>query len=214
MLKKGDFVEINFIGRLKENNQIFDLTDENAAKENNLYDAGDTSDTNRRYKPVVICLGFNDIIRGLDEGLIGKDIGKYTLEIKAEGGFGKKSHDLIKLLPTSLFLKNNIKPVKGLQVDLDGFIGRIISVSGGRTVVDLNHPLAGKDLVYEVDILRTVDDLKEKVESVLRPVIDKFEIKIEGDNVLINGVKKDLEDVIKKRIEERIKEIKTIDFKI
>ncbi|MFH1209377.1 MAG: FKBP-type peptidyl-prolyl cis-trans isomerase [archaeon] len=208
MLKKGDFVEINFIGRIKETDEIFDLTDEKIARENDIYN----KETN--YKPVIICLGFNDIIKGLDLGLIGKDIGNYKIEIKAEDGFGKKSHDMIKLLPSSIFLKNNIKPVKGLQVNLDGFIGRIISVSGGRTIVDLNHPLAGKDLIYDVDVLRTITDLKERIESVLRLLTEKFEVEIENDKAIIKDVDKKLYKAIEKRIKERIDEVKTIDFKI
>lgn len=208
MLKKGDFIEINFIGRLKENNHIFDLTDEKIAKQNNLYNK------DLKYKPVIICLGFNDIIKGLDKELIGKDIGKYKVEIKAEDGFGKKRHDLIKLMPGSLFLKSNIKPVKGLQVNLDGIIGKIISVSGGRCVVDFNHPLSGKDLIYEVDVLRLVNDLKEKVESVLRLVNDKFEVTIEDNNVIIKGIKKELQSKLNEELKNRIEEIKTIDFKI
>jgi len=208
MLKKGDFVEINFIGKIKENNEIFDLTYEDIAKENNLYNK------DMKYKPVIICLGFNDIIKGLDKGIIGKEIGKYIIEIRAEDGFGKKSHDMIKLLPTSLFTKNNIQPVKGLQVNLDGFIGRIISVSGGRTVVDLNHPLAGKELIYEVEILRVISDLKEKIEGILRMLDDKFDFEIDNDKLIINGMDKNLEKVVEKRVKERISEIKTIDFKI
>ncbi|MBU2634259.1 MAG: FKBP-type peptidyl-prolyl cis-trans isomerase [Nanoarchaeota archaeon] len=208
MLNKGDFIEINFVGRLKEDGKIFDLTDEKVAKDENIYNK------DFEYKPVIICLGFNDILKGLDGKLIGKEIGKYKIEISAENGFGKKKHDLIKLVPSSLFLKNNIKPVKGLQVDLDNIVGKIISVSGGRCIVDFNHPLSSKDLIYDVEVLRVVDDLKEKIESVLRLIDDKLEVEINEDNVEIKGVQKELQKFIEVKLKERIKEIKTIGFKI
>src|SRR3989344_3134412 len=98
-LKKGDFIEIDYIGRIKDENKIFDLTSEEIAKKENIYHK------EHSYNPVVICLGFNDIIKGLDEELINKDLGKYKIEIKSENAFGKKTYDLIKLVPNSIFAK-------------------------------------------------------------------------------------------------------------
>ncbi|MFS6939009.1 hypothetical protein ACDX33_11095, partial [Neisseria animaloris] len=75
----------------------------------------------------------------------------------AEEAFGKRQVNLIKLVPTNIFTKQNMTPVPGLHVNLDGIYGVIRSVSGGRTIVDFNHPLSSHDLVYEVDIKRIVD---------------------------------------------------------
>ncbi|MEK6835971.1 MAG: FKBP-type peptidyl-prolyl cis-trans isomerase, partial [Nanoarchaeota archaeon] len=140
--KIGDFIELDYVAKTKNDNKVFDLTNEEKAKEFNLYDE------KRSYHAIKICLGYNDIIPGLDEALIDKEPGKYVIEIKAEKAFGNKDHSLIKLVPNSVFTKQNIKPFPGLMVNIDGFIGVIRSSSSGRVLVDFNHPLAGKDLVY------------------------------------------------------------------
>ena len=145
-LKKGDFIEIEYIGRIKDDNKVFDLTNEEVAKKEGIHHK------DHIYKPVIICLGFNDIIKGLDEELIGKEPGKYKIEINSEKAFGKKTYDLIKLVPNSIFNKENIRPFPGLQVNIENLIGTIRSVSGGRSLVDFNHPLAGKDIIYEIEI--------------------------------------------------------------
>ena len=156
MLKENDFVEMDYVARIKDD-KIFDLTIEDIAKKNNIYDK------NYKYKPAIICIGKRDIVKGLDDQLVGKDLGKYTIEVNAEEGFGKKDPKLIKLVPTKEFTKQNVKPMPGMQLNLDGYIGKIISVTGGRTLVDFNSPLAGKDLIYDVNIKRVVTDKKEQL---------------------------------------------------
>lgn len=207
-LKKGDFIEIDYIGRL-EDGKIFDLTIEKVAKENNIFDE------KAKYRPVIICLSYYDVIPGLDEELIGKEIGKYKFKIPPEKGFGKKDAKLIKLVPTSLFTKENIKPFPGLVVNLDNIIARIISVTGGRTMVDFNHPLSGKELEYEVEIKRVISDTKEKVDGFLRLRLKKFKTEIDKNKLIIESEikQKELQDLLGKEIKERIKEIKIVEFK-
>ncbi|MBL7147482.1 MAG: FKBP-type peptidyl-prolyl cis-trans isomerase [Nanoarchaeota archaeon] len=208
VLKKGDFIEIDYIARL-EDGKIFDLTVEKVAKENNIFNE------KAKYRSVIICLGYKDVILGLDEELIGKDVGKYKFKISPEKGFGKKDAKLIKLVPTSLFTKENIKPFPGLTINLDGIMARIISVTGGRTMVDFNHPLSGKELEYEVEVKRVVNDVKEKLDGFLRLRLNKFKTKVEKDKVVVDcEIKvKELKDKLEKEIKERIKEIKIVEFK-
>lgn len=206
VLKKGDFIELDYVARLKDENKIFDLTIENVAKENNLFNE------KIKYKPVVICLGYGDVIPGLDEELIGKEIGKYKVVISPEKGFGKKQTKLIKLVPTSLFTKQDIRPVPGLTINIDGIIGRIMSVTGGRTMVDFNHPLSGKVLEYEVDIKKIVKNTKEKLDGFLNLRVKEFKTKVEKDKAIID-CKFKLTEKIGEEIKERVKEIKTIEFK-
>ncbi len=163
MVKKGDFVEIEYTGRIKEENTVFDTTDEKTAKESSIYDP------KAQYGPIIVCIGQSHVLKGLDESLENKDIGKeYKAEFGPEKGFGKKDAKLIRLVSTSKFTKQNINPVPGLQINMDGAIGTIRTVSGGRTLVDLNHPLSGRDLVYKFKILRLVDDDSEKLKSLLK----------------------------------------------
>ena len=208
-LKKGDFIEIDYVGKIREEDKIFDLTDEKLARENKIYNE------DHKYKSVIICLGYNDIIPGLDEELINKELGKYKIEIKSEKTFGKKTYELIKLVPNSVFNNENIKPFPGLQVNIEGLIGIIRSVSGGRSLVDFNHPLSGKDLVYDVDIKRIVVDLNEKLSSLLELKLGK-EIKFEiiGSKLEIKfDLDKKLQEQLTQEIKSKVNEIKEVEFK-
>ena len=122
MLKENDFVEIDYVARIKGDG-IFDLTLEDVAKENKIYSK------DYKYKPVIICMGKKDIIKGLDNQLIGKDLGEYKITITPEEGFGKKDAKLIKLVPTKEFTKQNIRPMPGMQMNIEGFMGKILSVN-------------------------------------------------------------------------------------
>ncbi|MEK6841407.1 MAG: FKBP-type peptidyl-prolyl cis-trans isomerase [Nanoarchaeota archaeon] len=207
-LKKGDFIEVDYVGKIKDENKIFDLTNEEIAKKEKVYHK------DHNYKPIIVCLGFNDIIKGLDEELINKDLGNYKIEIKAEKAFGKKTYDLIKLVPSSIFTKENIRPFPGLQVNIEGLIGTVRSVSGGRSLIDFNHPLAGKDLIYEVEIKRIITNLEEKLKSLLELKLGKeIEFSIINDKAVIKlDLKKELKERLIKEIKDKIPEIKEIEF--
>ena len=206
-LEKGNFIEIDYIGRL-EGGKIFDLTIEDVAKKNNIFN------DKAKYSPIIICLGCKDVIPGLDEELIGKNLGKYKFKVLPERGFGKKDGKLIKLVPTSLFTKQNIKPVPGLVVNIDNIIAKIISVTGGRTMVDFNHPLAGKELEYEVEVKRIITDKKEKLDGLLKMRLKSFKTKVENDKATIEcDIKqKEIKDLLDKEIKEKIKDIKEVEF--
>ncbi len=200
MIKEKDFIELEYTGKLKEDSTIFDTTDEKTAKDNNLYQE------NAEYKPIVICVGQSQVIKGLDKALIGKEINKdYTIEVSAEEAYGKKDAKMIQLISTSKFLKEKIQPMPGLQVNIDGMMGLIKTVSGGRTLVDFNHPLAGKDLVYDIKINKVITDDKEKVSSILNLNlgIKDADIKVENKKVTIatkQEIPKELHEGLKKKI--------------
>ena len=213
MIKKGDFVEIEYMGRLKETNEIFDLTNAEDAKKNNVYN------DKLKYSSKVVCVGNNILVKGLDEFLEGKECKNYTIELSAEKAFGKKDPKLMKLVSISIFSKQNIKPFPGLQVSFDGLIGIVETVSGGRVIVDFNHPLAGRDVVYDIRIKRVVNDDKEKINSLLEQMFGKhtdFEfrnkkltIKREVDNQVKEFIVKNIKDCIKDTSEvEFVTEIK------
>lgn len=209
-VKLNDFIEINYVGRFKDNNQIFDLTDAKVAKENDF-------NPKFSFKPVIICVGNGDVVKGLDDALVGKEVdNKYTIEVPIDLGFGRKNPKLIKLVPTSLFVKEKINPMPGLQVTINNMLGIIRSVGGGRTLVDFNHPFAGHDLVYEVEIMRKLDDDAEKLKSFfdLHFNMKNLNIKIE------EGVAKipiDVPEAISKPLFEHLKkilpEVKSFEFK-
>ncbi len=206
-IKEGDFIEIEYTGRIKSNDKVFDTTTEKVAKE-----AGINS-PNVNYGPRIICIGNNQILKGLDEQLRGKEIGKdYTFEIGVEDAFGKKDGKLVKTVSMSLFKKQDMNPFPGLRINADGMMGVVRSVTGGRVVVDFNHPLAGRDLVYDIKALRKVDDKKEQIESIFEVDFglkkDAFSVDYKAGDVDIK-TKIDIPDEVQKIFAERVKKMVT-----
>ncbi len=162
-IQDKDFVEINYTGKLHENGEVFDTTEEKVAKDNDLYQEGQT------YEPATICIGRGHLIKGLDEHLLGKDAGKsYSFTVEPEKAFGKKNPKLLKIMAMGPFRKQDIMPQPGLQVSIDGQVGMIRSVTGGRVVVDFNHPLSGKQLDYEVMVKRILTSNEEKAKALVK----------------------------------------------
>ncbi|MBA3064274.1 peptidylprolyl isomerase [Candidatus Woesearchaeota archaeon] len=214
-MKKGDFIELEYTGKVKDMDFVFDTTSEKEAKENNIHDA------RASYGPVIICIGQNHVIKGLDEQLEGKELGKkYHIELSPEQGFGKKNAKLIQLVATSKFIKQKINPMPGLQVNIDGMMGMIRTVSGGRTLVDFNHPLAGKELIYNFKINKIIKDDEEKLNALLKLQLNLKDIKAdikEGNAAVSLNIKQNLPKPIEEKLTEHIKElipsIKKIEFK-
>ncbi len=216
VIKKKDFVELEYTGKLKEGDQIFDTTSEDVAKKNNIFNE------KMNYGPIVICIGEGHLVKGLDEDIEGKETGKqYTVELEPEKAFGKKDPKMLKIVPTNIFKKQKINPFPGLQVNIDGLFGVIKSVSGGRTIVDFNHPFSSKEVVYDYKLNKMIDDKLDKVKHLLIISLncspDGFDIKENKGRVTIifkKGVRLDSEAKtnLSKKIVELVPEISEVDF--
>jgi len=155
-VEKGDFVVFNYIGRF-ENGEIFDTTYEDIAKEAGIYVE------DRTYGPLGANVGVGELIPGMDEALIGMEIGeKKTIVVPPEKGYGMPRDDLIIEVPIVEFEKAGIEPVEGAYIMTDSGIARITAITEENVTLDFNHPLAGKTLTFEVEI---VDIEKAKPES-------------------------------------------------
>ncbi|MBI2655585.1 FKBP-type peptidyl-prolyl cis-trans isomerase [Candidatus Woesearchaeota archaeon] len=212
IIKKHDFVEIEYTARTKEDNAVFDTTQEAVAKKEGVYNK------NNDYSPLIISLGENTILKALDEQLIGKETGsEYTFEISAENAFGKKDARLLQMIPLSKFRQQNIQPVPGLQLNIDGVFGIVKTVSGGRCYVDFNNPLSGRDIVYNVKVNRIVEDDKEKLSSLLKlhlPIKDA-EVEVKDGSAVIKSkseIPKEAQEEFKKIVGRTIPAIKGIEF--
>lgn len=205
-VKQGDFIEIEYTGRLKDDNAVFDTTIEQTAKDNDIHNP------EAEYNPVIICLGEKQIVPGLDEALQGKEPGKHKIELPAEKAFGKKDAKLIQMVPQRKFTEHKIKPFPGLQINIDNAIGTVKTVSSGRVLVDFNHPLSGKDLVYEIDIKRVVTDKKEQIDSLLKLLLGIKEAKTEiKDNKAKIELKAKLPPPMAEELKKKIKELVKVD---
>lgn len=175
-LKKKDFIEIEFTGRVK-GGEIFDSNVKEDLKKANL---------NFSPKPFVFSLGEGMFLQSIDEFLIGKEIGKYQIELTPEKAFGNRNPEMIKIIPLKVFKQQNMNPFPGLVVNFDGRVAKVISVSGGRVIVDFNNPIAGKNVVYDIKIIRKIDDLNEKTKSFINFLYGKdFVFKIDGKKIII-----------------------------
>lgn len=203
LIKKNDFVEIEFTARTKEG-KVFDTTSAEVAKLAGLYD----ENTKDNFKNFKICVGQGMILEGLDLSLENKEINKeYEIELPPEKAFGKRHPELVKLVPSKMFLEKNIFPKPGMVFSLDGILIKIISVSGGRVLIDMNNPLAGKEVIYKFKALRFIEDIKEKAE-----ILEKFmlkansEIRVDGKKLILS-VKVDIPEQFKKNFSEKVKSI-------
>ncbi len=170
-LKKNDFVEIEFTGKIK-NGEVFD---------SNIKEDIDKANLKVEAKPFTFALGQGMFLKSIDDFIVGKELGKsYHIDLKAKDAFGERDTTLIKLVPSQVFRQHKINPIPGAMFNFDGRIAKILSVSGGRVRVDFNNPLAGKDVEYDIKILRKVDDQKEQIKSFNQFLFKKdfkFEIK-------------------------------------
>jgi len=168
LMKEGDFVRIDYVGRIKGSGEIFDLTKEDVARKNGIYNP------NMNYKPVPIIIGARMVIKGLEDALKKMKVGeRKKIVVEPEDGFGKRNEKLIKLLPLSEFQRKDIIPQPGMWITVNNLRGKVLSVSGGRVKVDFNHPLAGKRLEYDVEIKEKITDTKEKIKSIFEFFLGK-----------------------------------------
>lgn len=158
-MKANDFVRIKYSGKVKETDQVFDSGDD-----------------------LCVIVGAGHILKGLDKALEQMNVGeKKVVEIVPEDGFGQRKAELIKLVPLSEFKRHGTKPYPGMVVNADNRQGRVLSVTSGRVKVDFNHPLAGKVLVYEVEIKEKVVKDEDKVKGLVN-----FYTKIEPDKLSVS----------------------------
>ncbi len=146
-IEKGDFVVFNYIGRF-ENGEVFDTSYEDIARENGIYVE------ERKYGPLGVNAGAGELIQGLDEALIGMEIGeKKEVTIPPEKGYGMPNEELIIDVPLSEFEKAGIEPVKDMYIMTDSGIAKISEIKEETVSLDFNHPLAGKTLIFEIEIM-------------------------------------------------------------
>jgi FKBP-type peptidyl-prolyl cis-trans isomerase 2 len=215
-MKDGDFIRIDYVGKISESGEIFDLTKEDIAKEKGIYSP------DFKYGPIPIIIGANFVVKGLENGLKEMQVGdKKNIIIKPEEAFGERDARFVKLIPLTEFKKQGITPYQGMPVTINRLNGRVLSLSGGRIRVDFNHPLAGKTIEYEVEIKSLITDLKDKIDAILNFYLKLKEgdltITIDREIVEINikvevskFVEKTIADTIKKWISE-IKKVRFVD---
>ena len=207
-LKKSDFVEIDFTAKFKDSGEVFDSSVASELKK--LSDHAIA-------KPFTYPLGQEMFLKGIDNFLIGKEIEKFPkdfkIELNAENAFGPRDSKQVQMIPMKVFKEHDIQPIPGVSLNFDGKVARILSVSGGRVLVDFNSPLAGKDVVYEVKVLSKVDDLDQKVKALNEFLFKKdFHFTVKDKKVIIE-VDKGMKTILE-MFKEKFKEILGLDLEV
>jgi peptidylprolyl isomerase len=136
-VKKGDSVKVHYHGTLSDGT-IFD------------------SSTGR--EPLEFEVGSGMVIAGFDEGVTGMIIGeKRTVNIIADEAYGPVQEDMIMEFPKTQFPPDMVAEI-GLQLSMSNNEGQqfpvtIIEVKDEFVVLDANHPLAGRDLTFDLELV-------------------------------------------------------------
>jgi FKBP-type peptidyl-prolyl cis-trans isomerase 2 len=136
-VKSGDTVKVHYHGRLTD---------------------GTTFDSSAGREPLQFEVGSGMVIAGFDNGVLGMSVGqKKTIEIPVEQGYGPKDPGMVVEFPKSNF-PDDLKPETGMQLNMTNGQGQVIPVViteilEESVVLDANHPLAGKDLIFDIELV-------------------------------------------------------------
>lgn len=122
---------------------------------------GTVFDSSKGREPLEFVLGSGVVIKGFDEGVTGMEIGEQkTIEIPAADAYGKSNPEMFIRVP-----KTAVPPDMVLEVGLDlvipqpngGGIPVVVSeITDAEIVLDANHRLAGKDLIFDLELIEIV----------------------------------------------------------
>ncbi len=141
---------------------LFDTTDDEKAKENDIYEEGEI------YGARPILLGGGHLTEGFEEALMEKGVDEEdSVEVPPEKGIGMRDPENIELFSRREMKRRDIDPVEGKEVEIDNRRGTIIQATAGRVRIDFNHPLAGKTLKYDFKIVDKPESLEEIAEGIL-----------------------------------------------
>jgi FKBP-type peptidyl-prolyl cis-trans isomerase 2 len=135
--KSGDTVKVHYHGRLTD---------------------GTTFDSSTGRDPLEFKVGSGQVIKGFDEGVTGMVVGdKKTVQIQVNDAYGPKDDSMVIEFPKENF-PPDMKPEEGMQLNMTNGSGQVIPVVivevGDDTVtLDANHPLAGQDLIFDLELV-------------------------------------------------------------
>ena len=135
--KKGDKVKIHYHGKLID---------------------GNTFDSSAGREPLEFEIGSGQVIAGFDDGVTGMTIGeKKTINIPAERAYGEKQEQMIMEFPITQFPEDMV-PEVGMQIEMNNGAGQnfpvvIVEIKDEIVVLDANHPLAGKELIFDLELI-------------------------------------------------------------
>jgi peptidylprolyl isomerase len=138
--KHGDTVRVHYRGKLQDGS-VFDASDR---------------------EPLQFIIGGGQFIPGFEEAVVGMNPGdSKTTEVAAEKAFGPYQEDMVVVLPKSKFADWDLDPTVGDRVPVPRPDGppidvTVTEVTEAEVTVDANHPLAGEDLTFDIELIDIV----------------------------------------------------------
>jgi peptidylprolyl isomerase len=136
--KKGDTVKVHYTGKLED---------------------GTVFDSSQGRQPLEFQLGSGSVIPGFEEAIVGMQEGESkTTQIPADQAYGPYHDEMLLTVPREQF-PPDIEPEVGQELELrqqDGqsFVVQVKDVSDGEVTLDANHPLAGEDLTFDIQLVQ------------------------------------------------------------
>ncbi|GAA4869128.1 peptidylprolyl isomerase [Luteimonas vadosa] len=127
----------------------------------------DPLESSKEREPMAILVGHNNIIPGLEKALEGHEAGdSFGVDVAAAEAYGERREGLSQRVPKKHFDGQKLAP--GMQVVLNTNFGpRAVTIQKvGMSVVDvdLNHPMSGKDLHFDIEVVDVREASKEEIE--------------------------------------------------
>ena len=138
--KKGDAIKVHYSGRLED---------------------GTSFDSSRGGDPLALTLGKGEVIPGFDQAIEGMSLGESkTVTIPAEQAYGPRIDELVVVLerkdmPEDIDLSIG-RQLEVTQEEGESFVVEVTSLSDTTVTLDANHPLAGKDLIFDIELVEIV----------------------------------------------------------
>ena len=133
-------------------------------------DTGEVLDESEEGKPLSFVFGRGQMVAGLENALLGMEAGqRVSVVVEPSDGYGLVSDELFRELPRDAF-PSDLDVVPGLRFSADGPHGtimlRVCSVRDDTITVDLNHPLAGQRLCFDVLVVACREASEEEIANV------------------------------------------------
>ncbi len=160
--EKGTLIFANYTARVKDTGEGIESTLEDEARKLKIYEES------RKYEPRLVAVGEGWLISGLDAEVAKLSVGdKKAIELPPDKAFGVRNPTQLRMIPLRKFGEREHELSVGDSVDIDNRVGIIRFVGSGRAQVDFNHRLAGKSIVYDFQVLKTVDTDQDKVRALV-----------------------------------------------
>jgi len=173
---KGSLILIDYVAKVKDTEEIFDTTIEEEAKKHSIHE----SDV--KYQPKLVSIGevSYPVLKGLDEALTKTSVGeKLTVEVTPDKGFGERDSTKVRMIPIRKLGEDAEKISVGDTIEIDNKRGIIRFIGSGRVQIDYNHRYAGKTIIYDVNVIKSLDSENDKIDGILKNRLPVENSKIE-----------------------------------